>query len=76
MCFNDDSDLNEIDESESQLSKQFEQRISTSHGLNIDSSFERENAPDSMRFNDDSDSNKTDESDSQHEKNDDPRILI
>jgi hypothetical protein len=47
---------------------------STFRGIIIDSSFDFENAFDSIRFNDDGDSNKTDESDSHLEKHDDPRI--
>jgi hypothetical protein len=47
---------------------------STIPGISIDSSFEFENAFDSIRFNDDSDSNEIDESDLQYEKHADPRI--
>jgi hypothetical protein len=49
---------------------------STFRGITIDSSFEFENAFDSIRFNDDGDSNEIDESDSQSSKHDDPRILM
>jgi hypothetical protein len=47
---------------------------STFRGIKIDSSFESENANDSIRFNDDGDSNEIDESEKQNEKHDDPRI--
>jgi hypothetical protein len=47
---------------------------STFRGIKIDSSFEFENADDSIRRNDDRDSNEIDESDLQKEKHDDPRI--
>jgi hypothetical protein len=40
-------------------------RISTWHGIEIDSSFDDENAYDSIRFNDDGDSKEIDESDLQ-----------
>jgi hypothetical protein len=49
---------------------------STFRGITIDSSFECENAFDSIRFNDDGNSNEIDESDLQCEKHDDPTILI
>jgi hypothetical protein len=49
---------------------------STVRGINIDLSFEYENALDSIRFNDDRDSKEIDESEKQDEKHDDPRILI
>jgi hypothetical protein len=48
--------------------------ISTFRGITIDSTFENENADDSIRFNDDGDSNEIDESDLQYEKHCDPRI--
>jgi hypothetical protein len=47
---------------------------STFLGITIDSSFDDENAYDSIRFNDDGDSNEIDESDLQYEKHSDPRI--
>jgi hypothetical protein len=47
---------------------------STFRGITIDSSFEYENAEDSIRFNDDGDSNEIDESEAQNEKQNDPRI--
>jgi hypothetical protein len=47
---------------------------STVRGIKIDSSFDLENASDSIRFNDDRDSNEIDESDLQGEKHFDPRI--
>jgi hypothetical protein len=47
---------------------------STFRGITIDSSFEYENAFDSIRFNDDCDSNEIDERDPQQKKHDDPRI--
>jgi hypothetical protein len=50
-------------------------RISTEHGIKIDSRVDVENAEDSISFNDDGDSNEIDESDSHHEKHDDPRIF-
>jgi hypothetical protein len=75
MCFNDDGDSNEIDESGVQYAKHDDPRISTEHGITIDVSFEDENAYDSMCFNDDGDSNVIDESDWQREKHDDPRIV-
>jgi hypothetical protein len=73
--FNDDGDSNEIDESERQSSKHDSPRISTEHGIEIDSRPEYENACDSIRFNDDCDSNKIDETDLECAKHDDPRIL-
>jgi hypothetical protein len=77
ICFNDEGDSNEIDESESQNEKHDDPRISTEHGIKIDSNFDDENADDSIRFNDDGDSNENDESDEsdvQDAKHDDPRI--
>jgi hypothetical protein len=62
ICFNDDGDSNEIDESELQFQKHDDPRISTEHGIKIDSSFDNENTYDSIRFNDDGDSNEIDES--------------
>jgi hypothetical protein len=49
--------------------------ISTELGITIDSSFDDENANNSIRFNDEGDSNEIDESDSQSEKHNDPRIF-
>jgi hypothetical protein len=46
---------------------------STFRGISIDSSFDDENAPDSIRFNDDGDSNEIDESNLQFEKQYDSR---
>jgi hypothetical protein len=46
-----------------QSEKQNDPRISTSRGIVIDSSFECENAPDSIRLSDDGDSNEIDKSD-------------
>jgi hypothetical protein len=57
-----------------QFRKHDETRISTEHGIKIDSSFEDKNAYDSIRFNDDGDSNEIDESELQDLKHDDPRI--
>jgi hypothetical protein len=48
ICFNDDDDSNEIDESDLQNAKHDEQRISTEHGITIDSSVEFENASDAI----------------------------
>jgi hypothetical protein len=47
---------------------------STFCGITIDSSFDCENAFDSIRFNDDGNSNEIDESESQEQKHDDPII--
>jgi hypothetical protein len=52
--------------------KHDEHRISTWHGITIDSSVDDKNARDSIRFNDDGDSNKIDESDVHSEKHDEP----
>jgi hypothetical protein len=57
-----------------QHKKHPDSRISTEHGIKIDSSFDDENAYDPIRFNDDGDSNEIDESDSHFAKQDDPRI--
>jgi hypothetical protein len=62
ICFNDDGDSNEIDESDLQFAKHSDPIISTEHGITSDSSFEYENAFDSIRFNLDGDSNEIDES--------------
>jgi hypothetical protein len=63
-----------IDESDSHLEKHFDPRISTLHGIKIDSSDENENAPDSIRVKCEFDSNVIDENDLQCEKQLDPRI--
>jgi predicted GTPase len=63
-----------IDESGLQDEKHEEPRISTLHGIKIDSSDDFENASDSIRFNCEFDSNVIDESDVQYEKHLDPRI--
>jgi hypothetical protein len=67
-------DSNEIDESDLQLKKHSEQRISTLDGIKIDSSDDAENADDSIRVNPEFDSNEMDESDLQFEKHDEHRI--
>jgi hypothetical protein len=74
MCFNLDHDSNEIDESELQDEKHFEQRISTDRGIVIDLSDDDENASDSIRVNRESVSNEIDESDLQYEKHFEQRI--
>jgi hypothetical protein len=74
ICFNDDGNSNEIEESDSQSAKHDEPINSTGDGITIDSTTELEKASDSIRFNDDGDSNEIDESDSQAEKHDDPII--
>jgi hypothetical protein len=56
------------------LEKYDDPRISTLHGISIDSSDDDENADDSIRFNPEFDSNEIDESDPQLAKHDDPRI--
>jgi hypothetical protein len=63
-----------IDESDLQLQKHFDSRISTLFGIKIDRSDEHENAWDSIRVNREFDSNVIDESDLQDEKHFDPRI--
>jgi hypothetical protein len=65
ICFNDDGDSNEIDESDLQYEKHDDRRTSTEHGIKIDSSPEPENAFHPIRCNDDGDSNEIDESDLQ-----------
>jgi hypothetical protein len=72
--FNRELDSNEIDESDLQLEKHDDPRISTLLGISMDSSDENENASDSIRFNRELDSNEIDESDSQRRKHDDPII--
>jgi hypothetical protein len=74
ICFIDDGNSNEIDESDLQEEKQDGPRISTEDGIETDSNFEYKNECDSIRFNDDGDSNKIDDSDVQYAKHDDPRI--
>jgi hypothetical protein len=69
-----DGNSNKTDESDLQFEKHDDPRISTEHGITIDSIAEHENASDSIRFNDDGDSNEIDESDLQYEKHDGPRI--
>jgi hypothetical protein len=59
-----------------QYEKHSDPRISTWHGIEIDRTFEFENAYDWIRFSDDDGSNEMDESDSQDEKHDDPTIFI
>jgi hypothetical protein len=65
-----------IDESDLQVEKHFDPRISTFLGIKINSSDECENASDSICVKYDFDSNAIDESDSQFEKHFDPRISI
>jgi hypothetical protein len=62
MRVNSESVSNEIDESELQFEKQYEQRIWTWRGIVIDVREERANAFDSMRVNWESVSNEIDES--------------
>jgi hypothetical protein len=62
-----------IDDSDLQLEKHDEQRISTLRGITIDRSDEDENANDSIRVNLESDSNVINESESQFEKHDEQR---
>jgi hypothetical protein len=59
-----------------QFEKHHDPRISTWHGITIDSRFEYENAFDSIRLNDDGNSNEIRERDSRSEKHDEPMILI
>jgi hypothetical protein len=63
-----------IDESDLQLEKQFDPRISKLLGITIDWSDEDENAFDSIRVNCEFDSNVIDESESQNAKHFDPTI--
>jgi hypothetical protein len=68
-------DSNEIDESAKQDEKHFRHRISTLHGITIDSSDDKKNADRSIRANREGDSNEIDENESQHEKHCPQRIL-
>jgi hypothetical protein len=65
-----------IDERRTQNEKQFDPRISTFLGINIDRKNEYEKASDSIRVNCESDSNVIDESNLQDEKHFDPTISI
>jgi hypothetical protein len=76
ICFNDDGNSKETDESDWQHEKQRNPRISTEHGTTIDSSFADENVRDSICFNDDADSDEMDESEFDEEEPDDKRISI
>jgi hypothetical protein len=62
-----------IDKSDLQFAKHDEPRISTLHGITIDSIDEYENAEDSIRVSCEFDSNVIDESEKQLQKHFDPR---
>jgi hypothetical protein len=76
MRFNCEFDSKEIDVSKSQKATHDNPRISTLHGIIIDSSDEDENAFDSIRISREFDSNEMDESDSHDKKHDEPKISI
>jgi hypothetical protein len=59
MRLNSDAGSNETNESELHLAKQYEQRISTLHGITIDRRIENPKVPNSIRVNLESRLNKT-----------------
>jgi hypothetical protein len=76
MRINREFDSNVIGESDLQLEKQCDPRISTVEGITIGSNDEFENVNDSVRINREFTSNETDESELQYNKESEPRISI